>query len=71
MFPREGDNSDDRLRNNAGSDRRIHPDATPTSRVGHCLLMVEKVVECREGVRRMARFLDDKVRCDEAAMYRT
>jgi len=33
--------------------------------------MVEKVVECREGVRRMARFLDDKVRCEEAAMYCT
>jgi hypothetical protein len=30
--------------------------------------MVEKIIECREGVRRMARFLDDKVRCEQAAM---
>jgi hypothetical protein len=33
--------------------------------------MVEKVVECGEGVRRMARFLDDKVRRKQAAMYWT
>jgi hypothetical protein len=56
---------------NAGSNRRIHPDTTPTSRVVHRLLMVEKVVECGEGVRRMARFLDDKVRRKQAAMYWT
>jgi hypothetical protein len=61
----------EQLAPNAGSNRRIHPDAPPTSRVGHRLLMVEKVVECGEGVRRVARLLNDKVRRKQAAMYWT
>jgi hypothetical protein len=62
---------DDRLVPNAGSNRRINPDATPTSRIIHRLLVVEEVVERREGARRMARMLDDKVRRKQAAMYWT
>jgi hypothetical protein len=60
---------DDRLAPNAGSNRRINPDATPTSRIIHRLLVVEEVVERGEGARRMARLLDDKVRRKQAAMY--
>jgi hypothetical protein len=59
---------DGRLAPNAGSNRRIHPDTTPTSRVAHRLLMVGKIVECREGVWRMARLLNNKVRREQAAM---
>jgi hypothetical protein len=33
--------------------------------------VVEKVVECGEGVWRMTRFFDDKVRRKQAAMYWT
>lgn len=62
---------DDRLVPNVGSNRRINPDATPTSRIIHRLLVVEEEVERREGARRMARLLDNKVRCKQAAMYWT
>jgi hypothetical protein len=57
-----------RLARNAGLNRRIHPDATPTSRIIHRLLVVEEVVECGEGVRRVARLLNDEVRRDQSAM---
>jgi hypothetical protein len=53
---------DNRLSPNADSNRGINPDATPTSRIIHGLLVVEEVVERREGARRMARLLDNKVR---------
>jgi hypothetical protein len=47
------------------------PRCAPTSRIIHRLLMVEKVVECGEGVRRVARLLHDKVRRKQDAMYWT
>jgi hypothetical protein len=53
---------DKRLSPNADSNRGINPDATPTSRIIHGLLVFKEVVEGREGARRMARLLDDKIR---------
>src|SRR5260370_37010775 len=53
---------------NAGSNSRIHPDATPPSRVVHRLLVVKEVVECGERVWGMARFLADTVRRMQATL---
>ena len=66
MQMRFGDN---RLASNAGSNRRIDPDTTPTSRIIHRLLVVEEVVKGREGARCMARLLDNKVRRKQVAMH--
>jgi len=62
---------DDWLAPNVASSCRINPDATPTSRIIDRLLVVEEVVERREGARRMAGPLDNKVRRKQAVMYWT